>query len=307
MARKRPPRQAKKVASGPKQFVSELSLGARYTVPRDQLIRNLFGKGWLVYDTEAEALKKAVDQELRTALLAYQHFHGLDTDGWAGPVTQRSLEEPRFCALADVMPLQQDLCRWRLDQSNPRILWTVQGRLPVLDAQQCRDAFAWAWAQWAAVCNVRPEYTDDPNQANVVVEFGDIDRAGGTLAWSELPCAQGTTRLGQRFDTAEAWVISATPKRFEIDLNRVACHEIGHVLGLPHLASGSLMQPIYDPNIRTPQVADVQEMVARYGKPKAGLPSPVPSPGRSRIVLEIDGSLVGGEFPGWKLVSVATG
>jgi hypothetical protein len=294
------PRKGKPRVAIPPPPAVVTGTSGRYTVDRESLILRLFSQGWLAYDSPEQAAAQATDQELRTALLAYQHFHGLEGDGWAGPATQRSLDEPRFCALPDVMPLQQNLCKWAGD--NPRVTWNLSGPMPPgLSPAQATDAFAWAWAQWQAVCAIRPEFVADPAAAMVAVTFGPIDRAGGTLAWSELPCGNAG-RLTQLFDAQESWVVAENPPRFQMDLGRVACHEIGHVLGMPHLASGNLMQPMYDANIRRPQTGDVAEAEARYGKPKPGTPDPAPTGGRVRLVLEVEGRLVAGELPGFKLV-----
>lgn len=203
-------------------------------------------------------------QELSAAVRAFQAAYGLTVDGWAGPQTRRALLDPlsHFCGVVERLDDTDRLCRW----PDKRITWTVAGRLPHLSDLDQKAAFEEAWHSWAAVCGIEPLYTANSRTANVLMGAGGIDRAGGTLAWSEMPC--GVVRqLQQKYDTQETWVISETPGRYEIDLVRVAAHEIGHALGIPHLTAGALMGPVYDPQIRRPQAADIREAVRRYGPP----------------------------------------
>jgi hypothetical protein len=295
-------KRSKEPADPVEQFVSEPQPGVRYTIPRTTLIARLFGQRWLPYKSLEHAQAEATDEVLRTALLAYQNFHGIDVDGWAGPVTERSLLEPRFCQHPDVMPLQQTLCKWPGD--NPEIRWALIGRPPGMDEHTVKDCFTWVFATWAKVCAIRPIFTTDQGNAQIVVDFGQIDRAGGTLAYSELPCGQRPRLCKQLYDTAEPWCYSPSPPRMQMDLGATGAHEVGHALGLPHLSVGNLLQATYQAGLREPQAGDVQEAQARYGPPKADSPNPLPTGGKAKIVIEIDGRILGGELVGFKLVPV---
>ncbi|NIQ12984.1 MAG: matrixin family metalloprotease, partial [Candidatus Dadabacteria bacterium] len=81
--------------------------------------------------------------------------------------------------------------------------------------------------------------------------------------------------LEQKYDTTENWVVLNHPPSNRIDIVRVACHEIGHVIGIPHIGAGNLMAPHYSQQIRDPQAGDISEAVSRYGRP---LPTPEPEP-----------------------------
>jgi len=230
-----------------------------YTMPDFALVSRLYDTGWL-----NELLTTPASAELADVICFYQAHHGLTVDGHAGPVTERHLYQPRFCGLADRAPARGRVCRW----AQPEITWAVTGQLRGFTASGLVDVFHWAWSQWARVCGIVPTYTTNRRTANVLMGSGPIDQAGDTLAWSELPCgANGTTQLEQRYDTFEPFVFSSNPGPSQIDLGAVACHEIGHALGLDHLSRGNLLAPIYDPAVRTPQPGDIAEVVARYGRP----------------------------------------
>lgn len=241
-----------------------------YSLPRQVVSDHLCAAGYLRTASPDTA-------ELSQAVRAYQADHGLEPDGWVGPQTRRALLDPlsHFCGVVERMSDADRLCRWPA----PRVTWTIAGRLPHVSDLDQKDAFHEAWSYWAAVCGVEPLYTANARTANVRMGAGAIDRAGSTLAWSELPCG-AARQLQQKYDTHETWVISANPARHEIDLVRVAAHEIGHVLGIPHLAAGALMQPAYSATIRRPQPPDIHEAVRRYGLPaqQPPLPEPPPSP-----------------------------
>jgi hypothetical protein len=173
----------------------------------------------------------------------------------------------RYCQLSDHARLGLGICKF--DQKDVYWRYTPDGA--PFDAKTIIDIFTRAWQMWAKVCGVKPHYADDPQRVNVDTRFGPIDGRYNILAWSEMPCG-GTERLSQLFDSSEVWVDSAFPRQNQIDLLRVAAHEIGHAIGIPHIASGNLMEPYYDTSIREPQAGDVAEAVARYGKPEGGGP-----------------------------------
>jgi hypothetical protein len=182
-----------------------------------------------------------------------------------------SVDRRPFCGCPDaLLRIETGHDRW----PDAHVTWALAGPwdLPGLSRADVEAVFGWAWSAWAGVCGVRPERVADPNAARVVIRLGTIDGPGRILAWSEL--ADGTDRSKQqRYDRSEAWTVAESPADGRTDLARVACHEIGHALGLPHLAEGNLMQPLYDPHIRTPRAGDVDEAVRRYGPPAGGRPA----------------------------------
>lgn len=238
------------------------------------LCRRLYHLGFIRASTLIDACE--VDwEELQEAIVDYQEFHGLKVDGWVGPETEASLQALRFCGHPDVLGMEHATtpCKW----AHKNIRWTLTGILSGFEEPVFRRAYQTAWARWSEICAIQPEYTESIAGANVIIGFGAIDGGLGTLAWSELPCG-APRQLRQLYDHNENWVITdgATSGR-QIDLTRVACHEIGHVLGIPHLKDGNLMGAMYSSAIWKPQADDITEGVRRYGS-VVPLPPPPPPP-----------------------------
>lgn len=237
--------------------------------------------------------------DVSQAVQKFQAIHGLIVDGEAGPVTQRELARPRFCAVPDrlVMDATQkcrwDHTRWNGTSWNERapaamlLRWHVTSALPGFSVEQTFAAFAEALSYWEAVCAVK--FVRDESQPNLWFNIRRIDRASGTLAWQTLPCGQDSpsTRLEGRYDSDEPWVISESPGPSKIDAVRVICHEAGHGIGLDHGPEGALLAPYYDRNIRRPQEWDIKEAQHRYGPPIVGEGPVVPAEGHAVVMIGV--------------------
>lgn len=122
---------------------------------------------------------------------------------------------------------------------------------------------------WNRVCGLVMQLSTNRKSAHIVIDTGHIDGPMGTLAWSELPC--GFTKaqwrvLQQMYDTGDIYVIADNPPGNRVDFVRVACHEIGHAIGISHINVGNLLAPMYSAQIRWPQRGDIMEAVMRYGQ-----------------------------------------
>lgn len=179
----------------------------------------------------------------------------------------------RVCGVSDSYGAGR-LCRWP-ESVKKDITWTIIGNFTEFTHEETVAAFKEAWTYWEEVCDIKARYVSRSSQAYVVIDVGYIDGSSGTLAWSELPCSSSARQLDQKYDSGERWIISATPRN-GIDIVRVACHEIGHVIGISHIGPDNLMAATYSSKIRKPRGGDIIEARKRYGG--AVLPKPEPAP-----------------------------
>lgn len=282
-------------------------MGDAFTISKSAIVEKLVDFGFIPTKpgetVDADAIP---DEDVSSKLRFYQAFHGIPASGEVCPATLRSFAAWRFCNHPDFMSQTMELAKWPQQPGQTVDLpWTLTNVWQNLPADFARAAVEWAFQRWADVSNLVPRFVAGTSEAVIVIEAAPIDQPGGVLAWSELPDGFTRRTLRQRYDTNERWIFDENPGGMNIDLGRVACHEIGHALGIPHIQSGNLMAPIYSTTIRVPQAGDVKEIQSRYGKKLVPIPPPTTPPttpptqpptsppvGRWRILVEGIGDIV---------------
>lgn len=232
---------------------------------------------------------------------AWQDVQGLPADGQIGPVTERKILAPRFCGVRDRLMINGKICRWdhakwdgsrfTVDPAVPCVTkYFVNGKAKKLTKQQTDNGIAEAAGLFGKVSALQLVPIQTPEGANLVIDFGEIDGASSVLAWCELPCGKDTTKtkLKMLVDDDEPWVISVSPESGYIDFVRVIRHELGHFVGMDHIAAGNLLAPYYDQNIRDFQAGDIKELVKRYGPAIVIAPPDLPPSMPPAIQVPID-------------------
>jgi hypothetical protein len=160
-------------------------------------------------------------------------------------------------------------------QNSATVFWHVEGTTPDFGAAQ-RTALINAMNAWAGVVQITFQELPIAN-ANQSIDFnfltgnhsasepqeaGDadcpFDGAGGVLAHAGFPVGVNSTCPGilaetfagnVHFDEAEAWE-QDTGGAAAFSLTLIACHEIGHAIGLVHATAGwtDVMRPSFSPN-----------------------------------------------------------
>lgn len=167
-----------------------------------------------------------------------------------------------------------------------KIKWGIAfTRLGPLSAMDVKDAITAALKEISDCCDFKHEYVANADFANIYMIAQRLDGPSGVLADCEIPSVGArpeSTRLRLRFDDGEHWVLAENPGGGQIDLYRVALHELEHGHGLGHkpdnIAARALIAPIYSQTIRNLQPADIGELQRRYGPSQVQPPLPPVTP-----------------------------
>lgn len=200
--------------------------------------------------------------DLADAVRRFQRFHRLPVTGTLDPATAGQMQRSR-CALPDPAdPLAAStLCGW--DRTALTYAFDTDST-DLADGRQ-RDAVRRALASWTSVCPVAFQEVGASAGPDVRVGWrsvpdADYDLSGSTIAHSDYPpgCDYVTTVLPKpvHFDDSEnRWTVGRVDGAFDVE--SVALHEFGHILGLAHsAAAGAVMAPTIDDGVTRRVLSD---------------------------------------------------
>lgn len=239
--------------------------------------------GYLLPGTYEEGV---LDDATSTALAKYQQFNRLPVTGEFDEAIRDKMTQPR-CAMPDLgSGVAFNLaCAW--ERSDLTFAFDT-GTGDIAGGREWQAIRA-AFQTWAVV--VPLTFTEVRQSQNPDIGIGwrpandpDLSMVSGTLAHADFPpgCSLVTDTPPKpiHFDgTEHIWSIGAVAGAFDVET--VALHEIGHILGLAHSSvAGAVMLPTIRANFvkRTLARDDVRGVQALYG-PRLGT---APTAGQGR-------------------------
>ncbi|XP_041015689.1 metalloendoproteinase 2-MMP-like [Juglans microcarpa x Juglans regia] len=236
------------------------------------------------------------DSDLKTAIETYQKNFNLNVTGDLDPETVQQIVRPR-CGVADIVNGSTTMNSGKTTQSSnathihtvshytffpgkPRwpqynrdLTYAFQPENELTDV--VKSVFTRAFNRWSAVTALTFTQTDSWADADLKIGFfvgdhGDgepFDGLLGTLAHAFSPTS-GRLHL----DGDENWVVSSditeATETSAVDLESVAVHEIGHLLGLGHSSvEDAIMYPTIPSRTRKVELAsdDISGIQELYG------------------------------------------
>lgn len=210
------------------------------------------------------------DEHLEHVVTRYQQNYGLPVTGTLNPRTLAMIMSPR-CGMPDPYIMKRKKRSSSLHGSRHYLYFQGQPRwnrkipmtltyaysqddlISYLSLHDIKGAFERAFTKWASVIPVKFVETQEAGVADITIGFyngdhGDgepFDGVLGVLAHAFSP-ENGRFHL----DAAERWTIDFEHEdsNVAVDLESVALHEIGHLLGLAHSnVKESVMYPSLKP------------------------------------------------------------
>lgn len=196
-----------------------------------------------------------LDKHTSNALAKYQRMNNRRATGTFNKATREQMTTHR-CGLPDMengLALVA-LCSW----DRPELTFAFDVGTNDVQGQGEFEAIRRAFRTWESV--VPLTFTEVATNDNPDIQIGwrpaqdpDFNMAGDTLAHADFPepCSVVTNGLPKPVhfdDTEHIWRIGAVPGAFDVET--VALHEIGHILGLTHSSEPSAVMA---PSVRANQ------------------------------------------------------
>jgi hypothetical protein len=225
--------------------------------------------GYLPHDAAVDGALGPVSSR---ALATYQEFNSLEPTGDFDALTRDAMTTAR-CALPDLDNgvAFSTACAW--DRTTLTFAFGP-GTADIAGTTEF-DATRRAFDSWAAVAPLTFTEVGAGDNPDVLIDWRaandpDLSMVGGTLAHADFPpgCGVVTNNLPKpvHFDDSEhSWSIGAVPSAFDVET--VALHEIGHILGMRHSSvNGAVMFPTVSSNftLRALQADDIAGIQRLY-------------------------------------------
>ena len=237
------------------------------------------------YLTDSTSVDGTFDEATKTALEEFQRRMGISVSGTLDPPTVDALEKPR-CGVPDRPPngsyvLVENYALKGCDyQGKYRTLtFAFVNASPDIPGDGEREAIQRAFATWQQQIPLDFAEVGAVNNPTLPIgwfrgDHGDgaaFDGIGNVIAHAFYPPSCGGAHAGKcHFDEDEAWALNHGG--MDRDLETVALHEIGHLLGLAHSSvPGSVMFPTYSGERRRLTADDINGIQALYGRPGPAL------------------------------------